>query len=107
MLAHALERVLPGWDLQDSTLLACIPSREHVPAPTRALMDFLVSASGGRRRRPADGRLRDAVPQASPNTALYALNAGAPPKCTNSTLEPCGNSPRRTFSINACMDFPS
>jgi len=107
MLEHALERVLPDWRLQDSTIWACIPSRKHVPARTRALLDFLVSAFGGVAADPWTIDTRDAVPQAARKTELYALNAGTPPRCTNSTLDPGGNSPRRTFSINACMDFPS
>lgn len=37
-----LERVLPDWRLFDLSIWACMPTRKHVPAATRALMDFLV-----------------------------------------------------------------
>lgn len=44
---QALERVLPQWRLFDLTIWACMPTRRHVPASTRALMDFLVAEFGG------------------------------------------------------------
>jgi DNA-binding transcriptional LysR family regulator len=43
-----LERVLPGWRLDDLSIWACMPSRRHLPASTRAFMDFLVDEFGGR-----------------------------------------------------------
>lgn len=43
-----LERVLPGWRFGTLTTWACMPSRRHVPAGTRALMDFLVAEFGSR-----------------------------------------------------------
>lgn len=49
---HALERVLPGWRLYGFTLWAAIPSRKHVPARTRAFLDFLVQVFGGEDRDP-------------------------------------------------------
>mgnify|MGYP003576623268 CR=1 FL=1 len=42
ILENALERVLPDWKLFDLTLWICMPSRKHVPARTRALVDFLL-----------------------------------------------------------------
>lgn len=57
-LAHAdlragtLERVLPGWRLFDLTIWACLPSRRHVPASTRALLEFLKREFGGEDRDP-------------------------------------------------------
>jgi len=50
--ARSLEHVLPGWRLADLSIWACMPSRRHVPASTRALMDFLVAEFGGRDRDP-------------------------------------------------------
>jgi DNA-binding transcriptional LysR family regulator len=47
VLENALERVLPEWRLFSFTLWACMPSRKHVPARTRALLDFLVGTFGG------------------------------------------------------------
>lgn len=42
-----LERVLPDWRLFSLTLWAATPSRKHLPARTRVLLDFLVEAFGG------------------------------------------------------------
>lgn len=42
-----LERVLPEWRLFDLSIWACMPTRKHVPAVTRALMDFLVDEFSG------------------------------------------------------------
>jgi len=47
-----LERVLPDWHLYDMTIWACLPSRKHVPASTRALLDFLRAEFGGEDRDP-------------------------------------------------------
>ena len=47
LLEHALERVLPEWRLFDVTLWAGMPSRRHLPARTRAFLDFLLSIFGG------------------------------------------------------------
>jgi DNA-binding transcriptional LysR family regulator len=52
LLEHALERVLPAWRLFSITLWAALPSRKHLPARTRALLDFLVQAFGGEDRDP-------------------------------------------------------
>lgn len=47
LLEHALERVLPGWFLLRSTIYAAMPTRKHVPARTRAFLDFLVATFSG------------------------------------------------------------
>lgn len=48
----ALERVLPQWRLFEARLYAAMPTRKHVPARTRAFVDFLVQAFGGEDRDP-------------------------------------------------------
>jgi DNA-binding transcriptional LysR family regulator len=52
LLEHALERVLPEWHLLTGTLYAAMPTRKHVPARTRAFVDFLVKTFGGRDEDP-------------------------------------------------------
>jgi DNA-binding transcriptional LysR family regulator len=52
LLEHALERVLPQWHLRSNTLYAGMPTRKHVPARTRAFVDFLVQTFGGEDRDP-------------------------------------------------------
>lgn len=52
LLESALERVLPQWHLLTTTLYAGMPTRKHVPARTRAFVDFLVKAFGGEDRDP-------------------------------------------------------
>jgi DNA-binding transcriptional LysR family regulator len=52
LLEHALERVLPAWRLFSITLWVAMPSRKHLPARTRAFIDFLVSVFGGEDRDP-------------------------------------------------------
>jgi DNA-binding transcriptional LysR family regulator len=47
LLEHALERVLPEWHLLTFTLYAAMPTRKHVPARTRAFVDFLLQTFGG------------------------------------------------------------
>jgi len=42
-----LERVLPQWRGGSLQLYAAMPTRKHVPARTRALVDFLVEVFGG------------------------------------------------------------
>jgi DNA-binding transcriptional LysR family regulator len=42
-----LERVLPQWRGVSLTLYAAMPTRQHVPARTRAFVDFLVQTFGG------------------------------------------------------------
>lgn len=46
--AHRLEQVLPGWRLPQLSVFACLPTGRHLPASTRAFMDFLVAEFGGR-----------------------------------------------------------
>ncbi len=43
----ALERVLPEWRLFSHALYAAWPTRKHVPARTRAFVDFLIETFGG------------------------------------------------------------
>jgi DNA-binding transcriptional LysR family regulator len=52
LLEHALERVLPRWHLFVTTIYAGMPTRKHVPARTRAFVDFLVQVFGGEERDP-------------------------------------------------------
>ena len=57
VIAHALkdrrlERVLPAWRLFDLTLWAGMPTRRHLPARTRAFLDFLLEVFGGEDRDP-------------------------------------------------------
>ncbi len=52
LMEHALERVLPRWHLFVTTIYAGMPTRKHVPARTRAFVDFLVQAFGGEDRDP-------------------------------------------------------
>ena len=49
---HALERVLPEWRLFEVTLWAGMPTRRHLPARTRAFLDFLQQVFGGEDRDP-------------------------------------------------------
>ncbi len=52
LMENALERVLPDWQLFDTTLWVAMPSRKHVPARTRVFIDFLVGVFGGADRDP-------------------------------------------------------
>ncbi|MEP6739053.1 MAG: LysR family transcriptional regulator [Caldimonas sp.] len=52
LLENALERVLPHWHLLSTTIYAGMPTRKHVPARTRAFVDFLVETFGGEDRDP-------------------------------------------------------
>lgn len=47
-----LVRVLPDWHGGSLQLYAAIPTRKHVPARTRAFMDFLVETFGGNQDDP-------------------------------------------------------
>lgn len=42
-----LERVLPQWHLVTASVYAAAPTRKHLPARTRAFIDFLVETFGG------------------------------------------------------------
>jgi len=42
-----LERVLPAWRLNAMTIWAALPARKHLPARTRAFLDFLIAVFGG------------------------------------------------------------
>ena len=50
--ARTLERVLPQWLGTTLTLYAALPTRKHLPARTRAFVDFLIEAFGGEDRDP-------------------------------------------------------
>lgn len=52
LLEHALERVLPEWHVLTATLYAAVPTRKHLPARTRAFLDFLTQTFGGEDRDP-------------------------------------------------------
>ena len=52
LLAHALERVLPAWQLFSLDLWVALPTRKHLPARSRAMLDFLVQVFGGADRDP-------------------------------------------------------
>ncbi|HSI57408.1 MAG TPA: LysR family transcriptional regulator [Ideonella sp.] len=52
LMRGTLKRVLPEWRLFSTTLWICMPTRQHVPARTRALRDYLVEAFGGEDRDP-------------------------------------------------------
>ena len=47
-----LERVLPGWHLFSAQIYAGFPTRKHIPARTRAFIDFLIERFGGEDRDP-------------------------------------------------------
>jgi DNA-binding transcriptional LysR family regulator len=47
-----LELVLPGWHAGALQLYAAMPSRQHLPARTRALVDYLVQVFGGNTEDP-------------------------------------------------------
>ena len=47
-----LVRVLPDWQGGSLQFYAAMPTRKHVPARTRAFVDFLVEAFGGNRDDP-------------------------------------------------------
>jgi len=76
LLENALERVLPQWHLLTTTLYAAMPSRKHVPARTRAFVDFLVKTFGGEDRDPwliAAGCETQALSKRSPAQAPLAF----------------------------------
>ena len=52
LLENALERVLPQWRMFHVTLWAGMPTRRHLPARTRAFVDFLLQTFGGEDRDP-------------------------------------------------------
>lgn len=52
LLENALERLLPEWQLLTARIYAGMPTRKHVPARTRAFIDFLVQTFGGQEHDP-------------------------------------------------------
>ena len=71
LLEGALQRVLPAWRLFHGTIWAAMPSRQHMPARTRAFVDFLLQAFGGEDRDP----WLAAAGCATPAPALQATEA--------------------------------
>lgn len=47
-----LERVLPGWYFFKVMIYAAMPTRKHVPAKTRAFLDYLLEVFDGSERDP-------------------------------------------------------
>lgn len=47
LVAQQVVRLLPQWRLLSLQIHAAVPTRKHLPARTRAFMDFLVQAFGG------------------------------------------------------------
>lgn len=54
-----LVRVLPDWHGGALQLYAALPSRKHVPARTRAFLDFLVETFGGNQEDPWLAQLKN------------------------------------------------
>ena len=52
LMEHALERVVPEWQIATQMIYAAMPTRKYVPARTRAFIDFLVASFGGTDRDP-------------------------------------------------------
>ncbi len=50
LMSHRLERLLPEWRIFALTIHAGVPTRKHLPARTRAFVDFLVETFGGGER---------------------------------------------------------
>lgn len=50
-----LRRVLPDWSLPAADIYAVFPSRSHLSAKTRALVDFLLAAFEAHRHGDDDG----------------------------------------------------
>lgn len=72
LLEKALERVLPQWHLLTLTVYAAAPTRKHMPARTRAFIDFLVETFGG---EDADPWLKAAACESHPAAADAAPGA--------------------------------
>lgn len=47
LVTQQVVRLLPQWRLMTLQLHAAVPTRKHLPARTRAFMDFLVASFGG------------------------------------------------------------
>lgn len=52
LMRGSLVRLLPDWRIFAMTIHAGVPTRKHLPARTRAFMDFLVETFGGGERDP-------------------------------------------------------
>ena len=77
LLEHALERVLPEWRLFNATIYAAMPTRKHVPARTRAFVDFLVGVFGGEDRDPWLSAAGCETQRAAPGSVERVDAAGA------------------------------
>jgi DNA-binding transcriptional LysR family regulator len=73
LLEHALERVLTEWHLLTTTVYAAMPTRKHVPARTRAFINFLVQTFGGADRDPWLIAAGCATPRFEPLAAAASL----------------------------------
>ena len=73
-----LVRVLADWQLFHVQLWAAMPSRKHVPARTRALMDFLLSVFGGEDRDPWLARMAPVGPAGQLPLSPAATSKAAP-----------------------------
>lgn len=71
-----LEQVLPGWQLSQLSIWACMPTRQHVPASTRAFMDFLLAEFGGRDTDPWIPRRGTAL-----RAPVFTLSSSEPSPC--------------------------
>ena len=47
LMSRQLERLLPEWRIMSTRIHAAVPTRKHLPARTRAFIDFLVETFGG------------------------------------------------------------
>ena len=50
LMENALERLLPDWRIFTLTIYAGVPTRKHLPARTRAFIEFLVETFGAGER---------------------------------------------------------
>jgi DNA-binding transcriptional LysR family regulator len=80
LMENALERVLPDWRLFSSTLWVCMPTRQHVPARTRALLDFLLQVFGGEDKDPWLEAAGCATPCDPEGPACPAEGPASPPR---------------------------
>jgi DNA-binding transcriptional LysR family regulator len=77
LMEHALERVLPAWWLHHTTLWVGMPTRQHVPARTRALLEFLLEIFGGEDRDPWLAAAGCETSYGGPDCAAQAAAAAA------------------------------
>lgn len=77
LMEHALERVLPAWRLFSHTLWVGMPTRQHLPARTRVMLEFLLQIFGGEDRDPwlAAAGCETRCPLQAARDAAEAVNA--------------------------------